>query len=98
MPQVTLRIDGRPVVIVNNLPWYWWEYGVDGTNALFAEMKERYGLYLIGGVWPDTIPDDVRAAVRCPDDLGQPLVEQNGHDLIYAYAEYADAAGYQPVA
>lgn len=88
-----LRTDGRPVVIVNNLPWYWWEFGVDGTNALFAEVKEQYGLYLIGGVWPDTNPDDVQGspfdALTIWGNIWSSL--GNDPDQTYTYADYADA-------
>ena len=88
-----LRVDGRPVVILINLQSYWWQYGVEGTNALFAEVKEEYGLYLVGGVWPDTNPEAVRGspfdALTIWGNMWSSL--RDDPDLTYTYAEYADA-------
>jgi len=56
-----LRVNNRPVVIVNNLPVYWSGLGITETNTLFAELKDHIlanhslNLYLIGGVWPDSL-------------------------------------------
>ena len=90
-----LRVDGRPVVILNDLQRYWDQYGVDSTNALLAEVKEKYGLYLIGGVWHDTKPVAVQGspfdALTIWGNIWSSL--GNDPDLTYTYAEYADAYG-----
>jgi hypothetical protein len=88
-----LRVDGRPVVVLLNLQSYWWAFGPEGTNALLAEVKDRYGLYLVGGVWPDTDPANVQGgpydALTIWGNLWSSL--GNHPDGTYTYAEYADA-------
>jgi len=93
-----LRHNGKPVVIINNLPLYQSEYGVDGTNALFQNLTDHvsknYGeqLYLIAGIWPDSEPqflvDSPFEAITIWGNLWASL--GNDPDRTYSYSEYSN--------
>lgn len=88
-----LRVDGRPVVILNGLTAYWDALGVDETNALFAEVKEKYNLYLVAGFHPDADPanfqDSPFDALTIWGNLWWSLGDEP--DQTYTYTQYADA-------
>jgi len=94
-----LRVNNRPLVIVNDLPVYWSEPGVSETNALFAELKEHIStnysldLYLIGGVWHDSEVEFLQGnpfdGLTVWGNLWSSL--GNDPDRTYDYSEYSNA-------
>ncbi|MCU0505484.1 MAG: glycoside hydrolase family 99-like domain-containing protein [Chloroflexi bacterium] len=88
-----LRIDGRPVLVFNGLTAYWEALGVAQTNALFAEVKKKYDLYLVAGLHPDADPANL---VGSPFDALMLWGNMWGSlgddpDLTYTYAQYSTA-------
>jgi len=57
-----LKVDGKPIIYILNLPIYWREFGIKETNNLFKDLKEymknKYGfeLFLVVDVWPNVDP------------------------------------------
>ena len=55
-----LRVGNRVMVSIANLPLYWNNLGVNGTNAQFRELKRRttdefgYDLFLVADVWANS--------------------------------------------
>ncbi len=88
-----LRVDGRPVVILNGLTAYWSALGVDATNALFAEVKAKYGLYLVAGFHFDADPAAVAGGPWDAWTIWGNLWHSLGDDpdWHYTYAEYVVA-------
>jgi len=93
-----LRIEGRAVVVIVNLPDYWRAYGVSGTNELFLGLKEvmmekyELDLFIIGGVWPDSSADFLETGPRVFDGVtvwGN-LWDSLGNKAITSYDEYAE--------
>lgn len=58
----SLKVDGRILATVLNLPWYWRDFGIENTNNLLRDLKNRirteygYDLFLVGEVWPNSDP------------------------------------------
>jgi hypothetical protein len=88
-----LRVDGHPVVILNGLTAYWSALGVEATDALFAEVKAKYGLYLVAGFHPDADPaaldDGPWDAFMLWGNLWHSLGDDP--DGTYTYGQYAAA-------
>lgn len=88
-----LRLDGRPVVVFNGLTAYWEALGVETTNALFAEAKKKYDLYLIAGMHPDAAPSNLAGSPFDAYTLWGNMWGSLGDDpdRTYTYARYATA-------